>query len=321
VERRGDGLRGVRIVSTETELEAAGRMHRDRSLLAVVEDVPLNAWRARVALRRLDLQQGDERWRFWQPDLILTRDLPGKSYLGLRLVKERKEALVAPVAGIEVPAGGVRFWAASLPELVPSGIEVNWVREGDWQVPDLSLPPLRRWLDLRGGVRWEGPGGGFLQAAAFAYRAEGFRTWTADGGVWRETRRDGVQGGEVTVRGRWRWAGGVRVDGEVSRLWARDEEGRVPFVPRYRLRLRLAYETEPWTAEAGLWGRWGTVDEADRGFGTFLRVDLGVTYRWRPGLEYSLRIENVTGAGVRRWPGFPAYGRAVYGGLRFRVAG
>jgi hypothetical protein len=225
--------------------------------------------------------------------------------------------LIMPVAGAEADLPGrFRVWAASEPSLEPTPFRETFLLGGDWNVPDFELAVQRRWLDLRGGFRWE-PGGGTAEARVEYFHADDYRSWRSDDGLWVESAVGAVRGTRLHARGAVADVLGAQLVLEVERLWLRDNDGSpVPFVPDLTGRLGGQYDWNRWTFGTSFLAVRGRHDEGAAEYGSFLRWDVEARYRTRSRLEYSLRIENLGNAAAKRWPGYPVYGRGIYGGVR-----
>jgi hypothetical protein len=283
-------------------------------------------WEGALVLAHFDNQQpGVTDFRRWYHNLRVARSLTGGWYVGAVAALYLDRALLMPVAGIEREFGeGWTAWAATEPSLqVPSFREV-FVADGDWNVPDLTLAAERRYLDLRGGVRWRDEDRHSLAVGGEAFRTGQFRSWEQTGGLWTERAlTEDATGFRLVLSGASR-SGGFRATGKVQAQSVRANSMQVPYVPRYEGWLELSYAYQGWRAGAALKGVAGRTDEFEQEFGDFLRLDIDAAYRFRThslplgfrNLEFSVGIENLADVADQRWPGVPPYGFGIIAGFR-----
>lgn len=279
---------------------------------------PGGRFEARFSLARLEQRQTDRSGTDAVfPDLRVTRRFASGVYVGGRAALYRDRGLLLPVAGIErtLPAGW-QVWAASEPSLEPTPFRETFVAGGDWNVPEFTLPAQRRDLDLRGGVRREGRTLA-LSGGAEWFRAGSFRTWREDAGLWVEDAVEHASGTRVHASARVGGRRGFRFSIETSGQRIRADGSPVPFVPEHTARARVRYAVGPWHVGASVLGVRGRRDGEAREYGEFLRWDCEVSHRGSDRIEYSVRIENLGNSADQRWPGFPSYGRGIFGGVRY----
>jgi hypothetical protein len=291
-------------------------------------------WETELTLAHLDnRQRGLTDFRRWYHDLRLARSLSRGWFVGVRASLYLDRALVMPVAGIERNAGsGWTFWAATEPSLKIPSFRETFVSSGDWNVPDLSLPAVRRYLDLRGGVRWAGQNQNAVALAVEGFRAGELRSWrrpdpadttAVTPGLWTEHSEDDATGFKVMLSGAVR-AGGAGVSGKAVAQSVRADGHQVAYVPRYEGWVELSYAYEGWRWGATLKGVAGREDETEADYGDFLRLDLEAAYRFRShslplglrNVELAIGIENLTNVDDLRWPGVPSYGFGLVAGVR-----
>ena len=252
------------------------------------------------------------------PDFRLTRRFGPGVYLGARAAAFDNQVILLPIAGAETGLGsGVRLWAATEPALEITPFRETFVRGGDWNLPDFSLPAMRRDLDVRGGVRWTPTGRTRVEASFAWYHANHVRTWRGDEGYFVETAAGEAVGRSVKIKVSSARIGPVELDFEGQRQWVEDSDGgQIAYHPTHTGTLELGYGRGKWHGATSLLGVQGRHDENGAAFGSFVRWDAEAAYRPGSGLEYTLRLENIADAEASRWPGFPSYGRGIYGGVR-----
>jgi|GEM_PF-6990782 len=326
VHRDAFGARLTRIqaaaVAGAVDVEGRGRWSNRQQWLRLEgrRAAVRGTWEAQVDIAHVVLEQPGERFRFLYPNVRLIRHVPEGFYLGARAAYERGRGLLLPVAGVERGLGGrFRVWIASEPNLGLTPFRETFISGGDWNVPDFSLPAERRDLDLRGGLRWSSGGVARASARLEWFHAGSFRTWRPEDGLWREIAVGDVRGTRLHVKGTFGDGQGFRLAVDGQRRWIRAGGNQVPYVPTHLAKARLGFAHKRWFLEASVLGVRGWRDNDEQPFGEFLRWDLEGTYRARGRIEYSVRIENLGNAPDRRWPGFPGYGRGVFGGLRYSL--
>jgi hypothetical protein len=282
-------------------------------------------WEMDLRLGALDQDPaGADPFRKWFHDLRLARSFSGGWYFGARAASYQDRWLVMPVARVERPLGtsGLTAWAGTEPSMSLPAFREVFVADGDWNVPDLTLPAERRYLDLRGGLRWAEGEHAFAIGSEIHKTGE-FRTWERVGPLWHETRIDDVTGVGVTLSGA-SFLGPLRVSGKLGVNSVRAEGMQVPYVPRYEGWFDLGYAYEGWRWGVSLEGAGGREDEFGTSFNDFLKLDLEGAYRFRTrslpigfrNLEIAVEVQNVTDVKDRRWPGVPSYGVGVIAGVR-----
>jgi vitamin B12 transporter len=134
--------------------------------------------------------------------------------------------------------------------------------------------------------------------------------------------RASVRGAELTagasVRDAWRFTAAY------THLQTRDEGTGLPLVrrPRNSASITASYALEVWTASASV-NAVGRRFERDfetfayRYNGGYLTAAVAGSYRLRPGLRLTARIENLFDRRYAEVLAFPAPGRAFYGGLEY----
>jgi hypothetical protein len=282
-------------------------------------------WQGSLDVGRLDQRQPDfEPFRYWYRDLRVVRRDPGGWYVGGRVSAYHDRALMMPVAGVRRGLGsGWTAWAATEPGMDLPAFERVFIRDGDWNVPDLTLPAERRDLDLRGGLRWRGFEADSAGVRLEVFHAGSYRTWHRTNGVFVERAPDGATGSRLIVTG-GTGGGSARLSGGLTLQSIRSEHRNVPYVPRVLGRLELAVASRGWQGHVAALGVGGREDETGATYGSFLRWDLGVAYRLEEGdlpfgarwVELSVRVRNLTDQADRRWPGVPGTGIGVYGGVQ-----
>lgn len=311
----------------EVDADTMGIWKTDQIWYGVNGAVRVDSTRWELDLRLGSLDQrsfGQERLRRWFHDLRVARSLSGGWYVGGRAALYQKRVLLMPVAGVERRLGESNFtaWAGTEPSMsLPSFREV-FVSNGDWNVPDLTRPAERRYIDLRGGLRWAWKAQSFALSGNF-YKVGEYRTWVRSGPYWQEVGLEDATGIQITASGKAS-AGGFQVEGKSEARNVHFRGAQVPYVPRYEGWLDLSYSFRGWRWGATLNGVGGREDEFGVRYADFLRLDLEAAYRFRThglpmgfrNLEIALGIQNLTGVEDRRWPGVPAYGFGVVGGVR-----
>ena len=282
-------------------------------------------WSGSLDVGRLDQRQPDfEPFRYWYRNLRVARRAPQGWYVGGRVSAYHDRALVMPVAGVERGLGsGWTAWAATEPGMELPAFDRTFVRDGDWNVPDLTLPAERRDLDLRGGVRWRGFEADSAGARVEVFHAGSYRTWSRVNGVYAERALDGATGSRLIFTGGL-GGGAARLSGRLAVQSIRSGGRDVPYVPRAEGQLELAVASRGWQGHVAALGAGGRKDEAGTSYGSFLRFDLGVAYRLEEGnlpfgarwVEMTIRVRNLTDQADRRWPGVPGAGIGVYGGVQ-----
>ncbi len=262
-------------------------------------------------------------FRYWYRNLRVVRHDPAGWYAGARAAVYNHRALLLPVAGVEGPVGGGwSGWAATEPGLALPSFRRTFVQDGDWNVPDLTLPAVRRDLDLRGGLR-RGTTEDSVGVRAGIFRESGTRTWRREDGLFVESAERHAVGASVTVEGR-ATQGRLTAGGTLTLQRVAASGDRVPYLPDVRGRLELDYAYRGWRWELTALGVGGRRDETGAAFGSFIRWDVGVDYRLRGSglplearwVDLSLTVRNLTGVEDRRWPGVPGTGLGVYGGVQ-----
>lgn len=311
----------------EVDADTLGVWKTNQLWYGVNGAVRVDSTRWELDLRLGNLNQrsfGRPHLRRWFHDLRVARSLSGGWYLGVRASLYQKRVLLMPVAGVEQRLGESHFtaWAGTEPKMsLPSFREV-FVSNGDWNVPDLTRPAERRYIDLRGGLRWAWRSQSFALAGNF-YKVGEYRTWRRSGPYWHEIGLQDATGFQLTASGKAS-SQGFGLEGKAVARSVRFRGEQVAYVPRYEGWLDVSYSFRGWRWGAALNGVGGREDEFGVRYADFLRLDLEAAYRFRThglpmgfrNLEIALGIQNLTDVEDRRWPGIPAYGFGVVGGVR-----
>jgi hypothetical protein len=318
----GPPVSGVRaaLVRGWVDVSDRGRYRSDSEWLSIRGSRPQRegAFEADLSLANFRLEDPEGTWGFVHPDLRVVRTYPTGITVGGRLAFYRKQGLLLPVLGYERRLGDqVTLWAASEPGLELTAFRETFVTRGDWNVPDFALPAVRRAIDVRGGLRWSPHRALETSLRAEWFRAGHYRTWRREGGLWVESAIDHASGPRLAAEGTWNAAPALAVSLDLTRQWIRSSGEPVPFTPSREGRLRVDYRMGSWTVSGSVLGVGGRRDEEGTPFGTYLRWDGELVHRAGGGLEYALRIENLGNSSDRRWPGFPASGRGIFGGVRY----
>lgn len=261
---------------------------------------------------------------FWYHHLRVVRHQKNGWYVGARGGVYMNRYLLLPVAGVERPVGlGFRMWGASEPSLTLPSFRETFVAKGDWNVPDFTLPAERRYLDLRGGIKWVGKGERAFNLGTEVYKVDQLRVWARSGPFWQEAAVDDATGVNVSLSGNLD-SGHLRLRARGLARSLRAEGRHVPYVPRYEMEFEFGYRYKGLRWTLALEGVAGRDDESGDNYGDFLRLDIETAYRWKTqalplgfqNMEVSIGIDNLTDVDDRRWPGIPAYGIGVVAGVR-----
>jgi hypothetical protein len=258
----------------------------------------------------------------WFHDLRLVVKNPAGWYLGGRAGLYRDHGLVLPVAGIDRRLGSWETWIRMEPRLSLPGFRETFVANGDWNVPDFSIPAERRTLDLEAGLRSRNAEGQGITLEGRIYQANKLRTWRRSEFLWAEDAVTSAECLEFQASGKMR-LGSFLLSGDGLARSLRAEDRRVPYAPSFQGWMELGYESGRWRAASKLLGVAEREDEAGSVYGSFLRWDLEGALEIRSPvfllsdrIEIAARVENLTGVEDRRWPGVPGYGRGVFLGVR-----
>ncbi|NNF08586.1 MAG: hypothetical protein HKN21_17625 [Candidatus Eisenbacteria bacterium] len=273
-------------------------------------------WHATGNLRWSQARALDGEKNVLSPETRVARQWDNGFYVGLVGALYDADGLLLPVIGYDRKLQhDLRVYVASEPQMKLSSFEDTFFQNGDWNIPALGRKPFRQSLDGRLGFEWR-PNPSFdfgMQANWFG--GKHFGTWTFEEGLWVETFLDQVQG--TVLSGQLAMGSSLRLEIRGERRWVDQGKEPVPFLATQHGEAKLSLGNDLYRLAT----RWvavrGRTDHLGESFGDFLRGDVELTYRSRRHLEYSLRIENIANAADRRWPGYPAYGRGVFGGLRW----
>jgi hypothetical protein len=327
-EEEGAAL-SVAVVDGKVDAGTAGRWDSDQQWYALTGSMRPGGvkWEGELVLAHLDNTQTEPEltdFRRWYHSLRLARSLSGGWYAGVIGALYLDRALLMPVAGIERGFdSGWTLWAATEPSLRLPSFRETFVTNGDWNVPDLTLPAERRYLDLRGGIRWTGEDRSSVAFGVVVWKTGEYRTWRPDTTLWIEDRADDATGFRAILSG-GAGASGFRVSGKLAAQSIRDDARQIAYVPRYEGWLDLSYAHRGWRLGTTLRGVAGREDDESRKYGDYFRVDLEVAYRFRThslplgfrNMEFAVEIENLTDVEDRRWPDVPAYGFGIVAGVR-----
>jgi hypothetical protein len=331
------------LVQGEVEVGNRGRWETDQAWFAVNGGHWLGGarWDAGYSLGFLDYSQpvrdttasagfADETDSPAYHTLRVTRNMPGGWYVGGKAGLYQKRVLILPVAGVTHDLGsGITVWAGSEPSLSLPNFRETFVSNGDWMLPDLSLPAERRYLDLRGGIRMGEENAHSLAVSGEVFRTDLLRTWRKGSvglwnGLWEEVATSSdATGVKLTVSGSVALGPvGLAARGDAARV--RADGAQIPYVPRHDGSLELSYAHEGWRWVLTLFGVNGREDEFGVRYGDFLRWDLDFAYRFPNrslpmgfrNMEVAVGLDNLTDVKDRRWPGVPAYGFGVVIGVR-----
>lgn len=131
-----------------------------------------------------------------------------------------------------------------------------------------------------------------------------------------------VRGAEVTAG--VRLTGAWRIDGAYTHLLTRDEETGLPLYrrPRNTASVTLGYRSGAWgvSTNVNAIGRRFERDFtswSDRYNDGYVKFDVASSYRFRPTIQVTARVENLFDREYAEALAFPAPGRTLYGGLQF----
>lgn len=282
-------------------------------------------WDAEYTVAVLDQKQpGEPARERWYHHLRLTRSLSGGWYFGGRFGTYQARVLLLPVAGLERPLdGGWTIWAGTEPSLTLPSFREIFVDNGDWNLPDLRLPAERRYLDLRGGLRWTGDNERSFALGAEVFKIDQLRTWRRLTALWEEQSVDDATGFRATLSGHGN-LGRFQFSARATAQTVQEDTVRVPYVPRYEGWGEVSYAYQGWRLTLTGIGIDGRTDENEQEYGSFLRWDLEAAYRFRTrnlplgfrNLEMALGVQNLTDVEDSRWPGIQSYGFGLVAGVR-----
>ena len=308
---------GAKVSWSEGVLQANGDQrwsHRDLALSGTGKS---GVWEGSLSLNLYSESQPD-----WNGTPVALRaeaamDLTDHLRIGGRAALYRGQVMIMPTLAAQwMPQQNLELWAASRPELSRSDFQSVFLSGGDWNLPDFSLDAVERWLDLRGGFKWNARGNTSVHLSGFLWREENTRTWAASGSLWRESAVGTATGRELSADLNWEDPSGwkVRAGGRLSSIHASGVQ--VAYLPTWTVEGEVGRRVGRWSYGAVLSTVHGRRDETGSGFGSFTKLNLEGGYRPTPHLEVYARLENAGNAPAGRWPGLPSYGRGLFAGVR-----